>query len=47
VSRADWDAAFKTLSGAGLIPASADPSQYYTNELLDTATISRIGSRAK
>jgi len=47
MSRADWDAAFKTLSGANLIPAGTDPSQYYTNELLDTATISRIGSRAK
>lgn len=47
MSRADWDAAFKTLSSANLIPAGADPSQYYTNDLLDTATISRIGSRAK
>jgi NitT/TauT family transport system substrate-binding protein len=42
----DWAAALKTMTGAGLIQGG-DPSQFYTNELLDTATISRIGARAK
>jgi hypothetical protein len=34
------------MTSAGLIQGG-DPAQFYTNELLDTATISRIGARAK
>ena len=46
MSTDDWAAALKTMTTAGLIQ-DGDPAQFYTNDLLDTATISRIGARVK
>jgi NitT/TauT family transport system substrate-binding protein len=46
MSPEDWAAALKTMAAAGLIQGG-DAAQFYTNDLLDTATISRIGARAK
>ena len=45
-TEADWALTLKSMADAGVIPPGAKPSDYFTNECIDTAIIDKVASGA-